>query len=142
MPCLVQLVTWLHMSDYHNFFEQWKMIFFQLAFNQDLELSFEFGAFTCSSAMRLASCFALVITISRLRRSLPQLVKESEASLAKTINTLALISCFCYRDIFQNGVNTFSKMVNHFLPKNSKFRIFPAVQFCSKLQHVDQMLIK
>ena len=40
-----------------------------VAFRQGLELSFEYGALTCSSAMRSASCFTLVITISRLRRS-------------------------------------------------------------------------
>ena len=49
-----------------------------LAFYLGLELRFVNGPLTYSSAfasLRSASCFALVITISRLRRSWPHLVK-------------------------------------------------------------------
>ena len=44
------------------------------------------------------------------------------------INTLALNICFSYRNMFQKGVNTLSKIVDAFLSKSSKFylvRIIP-----------------
>ena len=37
----------------------------------------------------------------------------------------------CPRNVFQNGINAFSKMVNHFLTKSSQFCIFPTMRFCS-----------
>ena len=37
------------------------------------------------------------------------------------INILALNNCFSHRNIFQNGVNTLSKMVNHFCQKAQIF---------------------
>ena len=47
-----------------------------------------------------------------------------------TINTSASNTCLCHRNDFQNGVNTFSKMVNAVLLKRSKFR---TIRFCSIL---------
>ena len=47
------------------------------------------------------------------------------------INSLALNNCFSHRNIFQNGINTLSKMVNHFLSKSSKFCIVWTIRFCS-----------
>ena len=46
-----------------------------------------------------------------------------------SINTLASNNSLCHRDVFQNGVKTFSKMVNHFLPKSTKFRKFLPYNF-------------
>ena len=40
------------------------------------------------------------------------------------INILASNKCLYDRNVFQNGVNTFSKMVNHFLRKSSKICIW------------------
>ena len=37
------------------------------------------------------------------------------------INTLASNICFSYRNMFQNGVNALSKIVDAFLSKSSKF---------------------
>ena len=37
------------------------------------------------------------------------------------INILTSKNCLSHRNIFQNGVNTLSKIVNHFLLKNTKF---------------------
>ena len=42
-----------------------------------------------------------------------------------SINTLAMKNYVCHRNIFQNGINTFAKIVNHFLPKSSKFCLVP-----------------
>ena len=47
------------------------------------------------------------------------------------INTLALNIYLRHRNVFQNGVNHFSKIVDHFLPKSSQFCIFRTVRFCS-----------
>ena len=46
-----------------------------------------------------------------------------------SINTLASKNYLYHRNFFQNGVKTFSKMVNHFLPK--KLKIFRTIRFCS-----------
>ena len=45
------------------------------------------------------------------------------------INSLVLKNCICHRKVFQNGVNTFSKMVNYFLLNSSKFYIFRIISF-------------
>ena len=47
------------------------------------------------------------------------------------INILASNYCLYHRNVFQNGVNPFSKIVDHFLPKSSKFWIFLTKRFCS-----------
>ena len=39
------------------------------------------------------------------------------------INTLASNICFSYRNIFQNGVDALSKIVDAFLSKSSKFHL-------------------
>ena len=39
------------------------------------------------------------------------------------INILASNNCFSYRNIFQNGVNTLSKIGNTFLSKSSKLQL-------------------
>ena len=41
--------------------------------------------------------------------------------------------CFSHRNVFQNGVNTLSKMVNHFffLSKSLKFCLVLTIRFCS-----------
>ena len=52
-------------------------------------------------------------------------------------------NCLCHRNLFQNGVNTFSKMVNNLLPKSSKFCKFPVMRFLFKFhQQAVQILIK
>ena len=56
-------------------------------------------------------------------------LKDDRPSLS--INILASNYCLCYGNIFQNGVNPFSKMINHFLPKRSKLCIFPTIRICS-----------
>ena len=69
LPCLVQLLTWLHVSDYHKIWnnERWESL----------------------------------------------------------TNTLASNKYLCHRDIFQNGVNTFSKIViNHFCQRAQNFVYF------------------
>ena len=48
-----------------------------------------------------------------------------------SINALASINCLRHRNVFQNVVNFFSKMVNHFWPNISKFCIFCTIRFCS-----------
>ena len=45
------------------------------------------------------------------------------------INILASNNCFSYRNIFQNGVNTLSKLVNHFLSKAQNFVWFGPYDF-------------
>ena len=40
------------------------------------------------------------------------------------INTLASNICFSYRNMFQNGVDALSKIVDAFLSKSSKFHLF------------------
>ena len=78
-PCVVQLLTWLHVSDYRVFFffffEHWKMI----ALNKDFSIN----------------------------------------------------NCFSHRNVLQNGFNTLSKMVYHFLSKSSKFGMVRTIRYCS-----------
>ena len=52
------------------------------------------------------------------------------------INISALNNCFSHRNIFQNGVNTLSKMVNHFLSKSSKFFVVRTVPFRSNFTSI------
>ena len=40
-------------------------------------------------------------------------------------------NCLNHRNLFQNGVNFFLKMVHQFLPKSCKFCIFLTMRFCS-----------
>ena len=53
------------------------------------------------------------------------------------INNLALNNCFSYRNVFQNGTNTLSKIgffffkKNPFLSKSWKFRVIWTIRFCS-----------
>ena len=39
-------------------------------------------------------------------------------------------------NVFQNGDNTFSKLVNHFLSKSSKSRVVWTIRFCSNFTNV------
>ena len=47
------------------------------------------------------------------------------------INTLASNICFSYRNMFQNGVDALSKIVDAFLSKNSKFYLVRIIRKCS-----------
>ena len=47
------------------------------------------------------------------------------------INSLASNNCFSHRNVFQNGVNTLSKIVNHFLSKSTNFFMVLTIRFCS-----------
>ena len=47
------------------------------------------------------------------------------------INTLASNICFSYRNMFQNGVDTLSKIVDAFLSKSSKFYLVRIIRKCS-----------
>ena len=47
------------------------------------------------------------------------------------INTLASNICFSYRNMFQNGVDALSKIVDAFLSKSSKFYLVWTIQWCS-----------
>ena len=47
------------------------------------------------------------------------------------INTLASNICFSYRNVFQNGVDALSKIVDAFLSKNSKFYLVRIIRKCS-----------
>ena len=47
------------------------------------------------------------------------------------INTLALNICFSYRNMFQNGVDALSKIVDAFLSKSSKFYLVRIIRKCS-----------
>ena len=76
LPCLVPLLTWLHVSDYTVIFGTLK-----------------------------------------------------DDSLK--VNSLPLNYCFSHRNVFQNGVNTLSKMVNQFLSKSSKFCIVRTIRIYS-----------
>ena len=58
------------------------------------------------------------------------------------INSLASNNCFSHRNIFQNGVNTLSKLVNHFLSKSSKMYSLDHTILFKVHQHVVQILIK
>ena len=42
---------------------------------------------------------------------------------------LTLNNCFSHRNVFQNGVDTLSKMVNHFWSNSSKFSIVRTYDF-------------
>ena len=44
------------------------------------------------------------------------------------INTLASNICFSYRNMFQNGVNSLSKIVDAFLSKSSKFYLLRIIR--------------
>ena len=46
-----------------------------------------------------------------------------------SIDRVASKNCVCPQNVFQNGVNTFSKMVKHFLAKRSAFGIFRTLRF-------------
>ena len=46
------------------------------------------------------------------------------------INTLASNICFSYRNIFQNGVDALSKIVDVFLSKSSKFHLVRIIWKC------------
>ena len=48
-----------------------------------------------------------------------------------SIHAIALNHCLCHRNVFENGVNTISKIIYHFLLKSSKFCIFHTIRFCS-----------
>ena len=47
------------------------------------------------------------------------------------INTLASNICFSYRNMFQNGVDALSKIVDAFLSKSSKFHLVRIIWKCS-----------
>ena len=47
------------------------------------------------------------------------------------INTLASNICFSYRNMFQNGVDALSKIVDAFLSKSSKFYLVQIIRKCS-----------
>ena len=47
------------------------------------------------------------------------------------INTLASNICFSYRNMFQNGVDALSKIVDTFLSKSSKFYLVRIIRKCS-----------
>ena len=47
------------------------------------------------------------------------------------IYILSSNNCFSHRNVFQNGVNTLSKIVNHFLSKSTKFCMVRSIRFCS-----------
>ena len=47
------------------------------------------------------------------------------------INTLASNICFSYRNMFQNGVDALSKIVDAFLSKSSKFYLIRIIGKCS-----------
>ena len=47
------------------------------------------------------------------------------------INTLASNICFSYRNMFQNGVDALSKIVDAFLSKSSKFHLVRIIRYCS-----------
>ena len=47
------------------------------------------------------------------------------------INTLASNICFSYRNMFQNGVDALSKIVDAFLSKSSKFHLVRIIWWCS-----------
>ena len=49
--------------------------------------------------------------------------------MAMVLISIASSNCFSHRNVFQNGVNTLSKMVNHFLSKSSIFCIFGPYDF-------------
>ena len=49
------------------------------------------------------------------------------------INTLASNICFSYRNMFQNGVDALSKIVDPFLSKSSKFYLVQIIRKCSNL---------
>ena len=46
------------------------------------------------------------------------------------INTFASNICFSYRNMFQNGVDALSKIVDAFLSKSSKFYLVRIIQKC------------
>ena len=55
-----------------------------------------------------------------------------------SINTLASNNCLCHRNVFQNGVSTFSKLVNNISKKSQNF-----VYFLTKgLQRMKLKLVK
>ena len=47
------------------------------------------------------------------------------------INSLASNICFSYRNMFQNGVDALSKIVDAFLSKSSKFHLVRIIRKCS-----------
>ena len=61
------------------------------------------------------------------------------------INTLASNTCLNYRNMFQNGVDALSKIVDAFLSKSSKFHLVRIIRQCSNfasLWHKHYCLIK
>ena len=59
------------------------------------------------------------------------------------INTLASNICFSYRNMFQNGVDALSKIVDAFLSKSSKFYLVRIIRKIFKFcKPVAQTLIK
>ena len=60
-----------------------------------------------------------------------------------SINILASNNCLCHRNLFKNGVNSFSLMVDHFFFKNLKILYISHSMILFKFhQHVVQILIK
>ena len=52
------------------------------------------------------------------------------------INTLASNICFSYRNMFQNGVDALSKIVDAFLSKSSKFHLVRIIRYCSNFANL------
>ena len=84
----------------------------------------------------------------------PELMKERTRNAGlvvyvfiacKTTHLKESINCFCHSNDFQNGVNRFLKMVNHFLPKTQNF-VYIYIYYHTILfkfhQHMVQILIK
>ena len=46
------------------------------------------------------------------------------------INSLASKFCFSYRNMFQNGVDALSKLLDAFLSKSSKFYLVRIIRYC------------
>ena len=57
------------------------------------------------------------------------------------INVLASNNCFSYRKIFQNGIDTKSKIIDAFLSNSSKFYLVQIIRKCF-CKPVEQTLIK
>ena len=91
------------------------------------------------SALKVTVCFlldwsglpCLVQLLNLITRGGTTVVFGTLEDGSLQINNLTSNNCFSYLNVFQNGVNALSKMIDQFLSKSSKFNVVLAIRFCS-----------
>ena len=83
-----------------------------------------------------ASLLTLLNIISQVKVTVWCVIFRTLKDSSLQINSLASNDCFSNRNVFQNGVNALSKMVNHFFVKSLKFCVVRTIQLHSNFTSI------